>query len=720
MQRHSLFTTILSLFAPTVLIVGCDQSEEPGPATESSEFTAADKPESKTWDAVDPDPMIADAVAAYQRQDPSALFTWFSGQVDSFATRPKATIPDYALPTLKTLGLSTTAREPRLLSPPVNSAEHPNVGRKIDELGDLTDEELAEQVVDYIEWDRPDQATLDLEAKAALPILAAFLQQHRDIFGVSPEELEIALTQTGYRVGAFARYARFQLMYDRDEPIVDGFGLVEFDANWNIISISRMIVTPDKIPVETEDRIGAEQAKRVAMAWPLEGCDGEALNVVSAVLGVEPVSRRRMWEVELLDGKLGLCHYRVSIDAGTGEVLNASDLVMHYNDASIRRWGFTNGDQTAPTQLVTTGVYTRNDSRLEHDFFYLMNDDRCVGDPPTECTEVGFPSDFCSDAYTSSSSTTYVRATNRPDRDWSIYYPNSPSEAYSETNTYHWARHFTIWMKPALDALGTLPESTNDYERALIITDFCVDGGSWYSNSFTVSTEDNKGEGGGVIRLQRRDPTDDSSSFITCEDDSCFDSTGTLQHEMNHFFLHKYMNVPSVLNCSFPTNETKYTHEGILGSTLMQAFWHYYYNVGYNPGDTDKLYHSDHPRGQVHVDNGSLMTFSDYTCGGDIYQSGRVGGQVMWKIFHGKKVAGSTINSIARPATDTDFLVIAYEAAERQAASTFKTRNEYAYRVMEIIDTMGQFNSTDKADYCDLWALHELDSKLASYPALCS
>ncbi|NJK31309.1 MAG: PepSY domain-containing protein [Deltaproteobacteria bacterium] len=727
MQRRSSLTSILPLFASGLLMVGCEQSDDSTSANESSELTVTGEPESKTPDGIAPDPAIADAVAAYQRRDPDAIFTWFSGQVDSFATRPKATIPDYALPTLKQLGLSTTAREPLLLSPPVNSAEHPNIGRKIDELGDLTpltDEELGEQVVDYIDWDRPDEATIALEAKAALPILAAFLQQHRDIFGVSPDELDIALTQTGYRVGAFARYARFQLMYDRDEPIIDGFGLVEFDANWNIISISRMIVTPNKIPVApAENLVDAEQAHRIAMEAPLEGCEGATLSVASAVQGVEPISRRRMWEVDISDGRRGECHYRVSIDASTGEVLNVSDLIMHYTDAVVRRWGFTNGDQTAPTQLVTSGIYTRDASRLEHDFFYLMNDNRCEGDPQVACSEdeVGFAgTDECLAAYSSYSSSTYIRGTNRPDRDWSIYYPNSASESFSETNTYFWARWFTIWMKPALDALGTLPPSTADYERALIITDRCQPGGAFYNgNSIVVSTESDKGEGNGVVRLARRDPTASSSSFIACEGGGCYESTGTLTHEMNHFFLDKYMNVPSVLNCNFPTNETAYTHEGILGSTLMQAFWHYYYNIGYDPADTDMLYHSDTTRGRVHVDNASLMKFSSYDCGGAAgqYTSGRVGGQVMWKIYHGKKVTGSTETSIARPATDTDFIVIAYEAAERQAASTFKTRSEYAFRVMEIIDTMGQFDATDKADYCGLWDTHELASKINVYTA---
>jgi hypothetical protein len=665
-------------------------------------------------DGIAPNPAIAEAVAAYERQDPHAVFSWFNGQVDSFTTTPKLTIPGYALPTLKQLGLSTQARTPKLLSPGVNSAEHPNVGRNIDALGDLTalgDEELSREIVDYVDWEKPDAATKDLEARAVLPILETFLQENRAIFGVSSEELKIALTQTGYRHGAFGRVARFQLMYDRDEPIVGGLGLVEFDVNWNIVGISRMIITPDKLAVGPEqDQVGAEQAGQIAMRQPLDGCDIMTLAVSSAVLGVDPILRRRVWEVELADENLSGCRYGVTIDAGTSEVLNTSDRVDHYTDAKVRRWGFTNGDQTAPTQLVNTGVYTRHASRLEHDFFYVMNDNLCSSTQDLCWQQYMEGTTYCEDAYTSFNSSTEISGAARSDRDWSGsgFYPSNTSQSFGETNAYHWARYFAIWMKPALDAMDLLPASTNDYERVLIRADGCQDGGAFYkkdTDNWVVSTEDDKGEGGGVILLQRRFGS--SNSFIACEVGDCFESVGTLTHELNHFFLHEYVGVGSDLNCA-GSQQLKYTHEGILGSTLMQAFWHYYYDVGYDPS-TDFLYHSNAWRGRVHVSDNTRMVLSNWLCDpdGDIYQLGRLAGQVMWKIFHGVKVTGDNQSAITKPATYTEFITIAYTAAEKQAASTYKSRSEYANRVMEYLYQQ-QWSLSDRADYCDLWETHGL------------
>lgn len=724
MQRSTFVTSILSLCVPALSMLGCDPPDEPV-ANESAEFNAANEPELSTpnefdefnRDGIAPNPAIAEAVAAYEREHPDAVFSWFNGQVDSFTSTPKLTIPDYALPTLKQLGLSTEARTPKLLAPPVNSAEHPNVGRNIDAMGDLTplrDEELSRQVVDYVDWEKPDAATKALEAKAVLPILAAFLQENREIFGVSPEELKIAMTQTGYRHGAFGRVARFQLMYDRDEPIIGGLGLVEFDINWNIVGISRMIITPDKLTVEPA-QVGAEQASRIAMHQPLEGCDVTALAVRSTVLGVDPILRRRVWEMELSDGNLSDCRYGVTVDAGTGEVLNTDDLVDRYTDAKVRRWGFTDGDQTAPTQLVTTGVYTRHASLLEHDFFYMMNDNLCSS-TQTTCDLMennGYDwelTSYCEGAYTSYSSSTKIRGADRNDRDWSgsDFYPSHISESFSETNAYHWARWFTIWLKPALDAMDLLPESTNDYERVLIIADGCKNGANYERDNedWAVSTEDDKGEGGGVVRLARRWGTSDS--FIACWSGYCFESVGTLTHELNHFFLHEYVGVTSSLNCN-GSQQLEYTHEGILGSTLMQAFWHYYYDVGYDPtADTNFLYHSDTVRGRVHVSPETLMTLSTWLCGvGDNYTSGRVAGQVMWKIFHGVKVTGTDQDPITKPATDTEFITIAYTAAEKQAASTYKSRSEYANRVMEYLYQQ-EWPLSDRADYCDLWETHGL------------
>jgi hypothetical protein len=104
------------------------------------------------------------------------------------------------------------------------------------------------------------------------------------------------------------------------------------------------------------------------------------------------------------------------------------------------------------------------------------------------------------------------------------------------------------------------------------------------------------------------------------------------------------------------------------------------------------------------------MIVDNYACSGDPdpYHSGRVAGQAMWEIYHGKVVRpGGNINTW-RPATDTDFNVLAYWAADLQAASTFKDRYEYANRVMEILDKYSVWPSLGKQHFCEIFQHHSL------------
>jgi hypothetical protein len=80
-------------------------------------------------------------------------------------------------------------------------------------------------------------------------------------------------------------------------------------------------------------------------------------------------------------------------------VLNVTDLVNRaFTDAQVNRWRFPGGDLFAPEEVVSTGQYTRNDRRLEHDFFYMMNDHRCDGAAETACGETSFMTSWCSKA----------------------------------------------------------------------------------------------------------------------------------------------------------------------------------------------------------------------------------------------------------------------------------------------------------------------------------
>ena len=150
-----------------------------------------------------------------------------------------------------------------------------------------------------------------------------------------------------------------------------------------------------------------------------------------------------------------------------------------------------------------------------------------------------------------------------------------------------------------------------------------------------------------------------------------------------------------------------------MGSVLPQAFWHFWNGVGFNPSNKNRLFTADAVRGRVHEDAASNLTRFDYSCGTNTsgqgpYEAGRVAGQPLWEIFHGKRVAGNQILDTYRPATDTDFLILAYWAADLMAASTFRDRWEFANRVMQILE-LSDWPSDAKQDYCDIFDHHELD-----------
>ena len=559
-----------------------------------------------------------------------------------------------------------------------------------------------------VAWERPPADIVERERRAAQPILEAFLARHRSLFEVAPAEAGAVLRQTQYQAGAYFRKAVFEQFYSGDERLLYGRTVVHFDVNWNLIGISRMITTPEKVPVPAiaAGAIDRRAAYRAA-ARVFAECGGFGAETVRAERAVDPVRRQRVWDVELrsLDGD---CHYRVILD-GAGKILNVSDLVdRQFNDAKVNRWYFPGGDLFSPQQTVSTGMYTRNDRRLEHDFFYLMNDHRCEGARETACTMTTHSSVWCEQAHGTTSGESFIRATRRSNRDFDQYYPGGADETFAETHTYYWARFFAQWLKPSLDAMGVLPDSANDYPRVLIVTDACR-AGSVHNSSYAVTTDGDKGEGTNVIRLAHRNPGGSSTNNAACEGGGCFDNPSNLQHEMNHFFLKRYYDVGSDLDC-YGANELRFTHEGILGTAVPQAYWHHYYGVGYAPSSTNQLYFSDSESGRVHTSDANRMTIGGYGCvsTASAYRAGRVVGQALWEIYHGRKVSGADIGSTWYPSTDTDFNIIVYWAADLQAASTFKDRHEFANRVMEILDKHSNWSSAGKQDYCEIFEHHEL------------
>jgi hypothetical protein len=685
---------------------------------------------------------VLNAVQAYKVTDPDASFSFFNGHVDAFATTAKTTVPDYARAILESHGLSTAPRTPLKLPAPTFSAQTPKPARNLDAdfdvalpilhesdldrppgsrgAADVPDQPGAKRPAEetrrrpaserqgLVQWSRPAAPVIELEAKAAQQILQVFLAKHSDVFEVRAGDVSTVLRQTDYRLGAYFRKATYEQVYAGIEKLLYGRTVVHFDVNWNIIGISRMITTPVKLPVPAPgagaiDRRGAYRV--AARAFAECGAFGE--ETVRVERAVDPVRRMRVWDVELrsLDGE---CHWRVIVD-GAGKILNVSDLVDRFTDAKVNRWYFPGGDLFSPQQTVSTGIYTRNDRRLEHDFFYVMNDHRCEGAAETSCGETSHSSVWCERAHGTYTGESNIRATRRTNREFDQYYPGGASEAFAETHAYYWARLFAQWLKPSLDALGVLPGSANDYARVLIITDACR-AGSVHNSSYQVTTEDNKGEGTNVIRLAHRNPGGSSNHNAACEGGGCFDNPSNLQHELNHFYLKRYYGVDSDLDCG-ASNQLKFTHEGILGTAVPQAYWHHYYGVGYNPSSTNKLYFSSSDTGRIHTGDSNRMTIGNFLCVDNTtepYRAGRVVGQALWEFYHGRKVTGATTGGTWYPSTDTDFNILVYWAADLQAGSTYKDRYEFANRVMEILDKHSNWSSSGKQDYCEIFEHHEL------------
>jgi hypothetical protein len=690
-------------------------------------------------------PKTAEAVRIFQLRDPDASFTFYNGHVDSFATSAKPTVPSYAVSILKELGLSTEAQTPRTLTAPTAASEKQKSARDLDAESDiklptLPEEDTGKQYPSkgrsdatdeskdaapkeetrirppkdpqrLVEWKRPDAKTLKLETKAADAVLWAFLAEHEGLFEVTPGVRRSSMRAVDYQVGPYFRKARYEQFYAPEEKLLYGQTLVHFDVNWNVIGISRMIMTREKLAVSPVDEKAVPKDRAISIAsQAFRDCKYESYETLRAERTVDAVRRLRVWDVELLSDD-GDCHWRTIIDAATGKVLNVTDLIDRaYTDAKVNRWYFSGGDLFNANQIVSTGIYTRNDRRLEHDFFYMMNDHRCEGDPETSCSATSHSSTWCEEAHGSYSGDSYIRATRRSNRDFDQYYPGGASETFAETNAYYWGRSFAQWLKSSLDALGVLPSSASNFPRVLIITDSCRSG-SVHNSTYQVTTDDNKGEGTNVIRLAHRNPSGPSNHNAACEGGGCFDNPSNLHHEMNHFFLKRYYNVGSDLDCG-SANQLKFTHEGILGTAVPHAYWHYYYGVGYNPSSTNKLYFSNSTVGRVHTSNTNRMTIGNYLCVNntdDPYTAGRVVGQALWEFYHGKKVDGSTISNTWYPSTDRDFNVLVYWAADLQASSTYKDRYEFANRIMEILDKHSNWSSSGKQDYCAIFAHHELD-----------
>jgi len=186
-----------------------------------------------------------------------------------------------------------------------------------------------------------------------------------------------------------------------------------------------------------------------------------------------------------------------------------------------------------------------------------------------------------------------------------------------------------------------------------------------------------------------------------------------IHHELNHFVMWRYLGVGSQLDCNAGT-ELKFLHEGALGRSLPQAYWHSRYGVGYAPVPVTRQYRAGQVSGRPHTSDSNLNKRSDYPCvsGASSYNAGSVVHQAMYKFFHGVAVNGSTQSSIPRFSTSRDFVLAYYWAADLTSGATLKTRSRFARELMWIMNNHSNLSSSGKQQWCDVWEVHELDGSI--------
>lgn len=721
-----------------------------------------------------PDSALVEAVKRMTELDPHATFSFADCEVDGFATHARPTVPPYAQRILRASGLDPRPRpvelypDPRTDPKPVQDLDGTNLIRHriplpeedpfAEKPGDEPTDEvrndpspgrplLVERTEPPIvleprksDFVPPSPELARRESEVVQPILLGFLRRHDDVFRMGRGQLAAGLPGLhleGYRVGRFFRSATFSQSV-AGEPVLDSRTQVLFDSNWNVINITRTLYTPRKLGVRQQRVITQPLAVAIARraVAALTEQPMARFAPASALLGLDALRRERAWQVRMVDPRSPEFDFTVLVRAVSGQVLNISDNVDAYTDAKTRRWGYSGGDQTQPFQIISTGIYTRDDNTLRHDFFFLETDERgggLIGQLP--CTQsTSNKSLWRLFAWgTNSSSWSYIRHTHRSDRDFSLWSPAAVSGTFGESHTYFWARWFYQWMKPALNELGVLPGSAANYPKTTVLANACIDDIGYANSSLSVTIQHNEGESEGKVRLadlcragnaacadSDYDPAN-SGSFRTCEGGGCHPTPSVIHHELNHRIMGGMFGIGSGLDCG-ASNQLKFIHEGLLGSVLPQEFWNYWYGVGFNPANKQRLFTANAARGRVHEDVASNLQLLDYLCvnntsGQGPYEAGRVAGQPLWEMHHGRRVVGNQILNTWRPATDTDSLILAYWAADLVASSTYRDRYEFANRVMQILE-YSNWPTGAKQDYCDIFEHHELDNFID--PSYCS
>lgn len=716
-------------------------------------------------------PEMRAQVAAYRAADADASFSFYQCHVDGFATTPKASIPDYALPTLRALGLPLDPVSPERIPAPTDSpkyvqdldspdgmrreipvqaeppADPPPPDGEVDSDGiendpggtvvpvqeDRADPPLVLEPRDD-SWEPPDEVLLRRESQAALPVLTAFLVREAELFGLDRDPTSglprvDSLELVDFWSGRFARRAELRQTVG-GMPVLDGKTLVFFDANWNVIGISRMIATPSKLEIAPfSGGISAADAEQVARREVVArtGADPAELDTAVAERGADGIRRIVAWDVRISASAVPTLDFSVRIDAATGAVLNVSDDAQLFTDAKVRRWAYTSGDLTRPFQVVSKNFFTRDDNTLQHDFFFTVTDERGSGGTST-CNDTFRSTRWRSGAYGKTNGSQFIRHTHRSDRNFSLWSPAASSGSFQESHAYFWSRWYFQWIKQALKELGALPSNFSKWKRVQIVHNACIDDIGIARSSSKITAQHNEGESLYKIFLQEGCRSTNAncsssdvgagrrSSFRTCEGGGCNPTPSVIHHEINHFIMGSLFGIGSSVDCG-DDRELKFLHEGTLGSAIPHAYWHHYYGVGFNPS-TDRLFTANAVRGRVHASSASRLHLSDYRCedndggGQQPYEAGRVAGQPMWELYFGREVVGNSIRNTLRPSTDTDFLIFSYWAADLVSASTWQDRWELANRWMQIAILYANPTPSQKAilkdDWCNIWDHHGL------------
>lgn len=696
---------------------------------------------------------ILTLVKRFQSLDKTAQFTYFRGHIDGFSAKPKASIPEYAVPILKQAGVDLTVQRAELMRTTLEkkpqtdwdeNSEMPlpfHVERNSNARQTLQKADLPEGKYEGDakplshppgkETTPAPRPQLDNEQHLAQGVFTNFLRQHADLFEVPKTLIDTNLPNlipVEYTTGKYFKRLTFQ-QKTGEHYLHSGKTVVLLDHNWNVINISRTLITPNKLASILRANEPPKLTEKYAHALALRlaethlKAEKSDISVKELIMGLDAVRGMYTWKARVVGADTPYQDVTLVIDAADGSLLNVADNTDRYTDAKVSRWGYSSGDYTQPNRYTNSNFYTRDDNTLVHDFFHVVTDNRNNGDPLHTCNDTPVATQTESAAYGTTSGSNYIRPTRRSDRDFSLWWPAESSGTFGEAHVYYWARWFMQWLKPSLNNLGVLPNGASNYHQALIIANSCNTGVGVHNSSFSVTVYNNVGEGINTIRLPERcrsgngncsgaDTADSNSSHIyTYEGNGGYSAPGVIHHELNHFVMKRYFGIGSGKDCG-ASEQLKFLHEGAAGRSLPQAYWHNYYGTGYAPTNQNRQYRANQTSGRPHTNNSDLNKLSDFLCveTDSPYNAGSVVHQAMWKFYHGIAVNGSTQSSIPRVATDTDFLTLYYWAMDLVSGSTYKDRYEMANRVMQIMENHSALSSSGKQDWCEVWDTHELDN----------